>query len=58
MYLVWSVFTARHELRAAAYGDYSDDEIESPKKTGGYVKIPATETAAAPAPAAPVKDSV
>ncbi|AES70844.2 hypothetical protein MtrunA17_Chr3g0109381 [Medicago truncatula] len=57
MYLVWSVFTARHELRAAAYGDFSDDEIESPKKMGGYVKIPATETAA-PAPAAPVKDSV
>ncbi|XP_004500427.1 uncharacterized protein [Cicer arietinum] len=56
MYLVWSVFTARHELRAAAYGEFSDDEIESPKKMG-YVKIPAAEVAAA-APAPPAKDSV
>jgi hypothetical protein len=58
MYLVWSVFTARHELRAAAYGEFSDDEIESPKKMG-YVKIPAAEVAAAAAataPAPPVKD--
>ncbi|KAJ1377735.1 hypothetical protein SESBI_48587 [Sesbania bispinosa] len=54
MYLVWSVFSARHDYRAAAYGEFSDDEIESPKKMG-YVKIPATE---APAPAPPAKGSV
>ncbi|XP_061339126.1 uncharacterized protein LOC133285848 isoform X2 [Gastrolobium bilobum] len=52
MYLVWSVFSARHGYRSAAYDDFSDEEIESPKKMG-YVKIPAAE--AAP-PAA--KDSV
>ncbi|CAI8597117.1 unnamed protein product [Vicia faba] len=56
MYLVWSVFTARHEFHSAVYGDFSDDEIESPKKAG-YVKIPAAEVAAA-APAPPAKESV
>lgn len=56
MYLVWSVFSARHDFRSAAYGEFSDeDEIESPKK-GGYVKIPAAEKAAVPA--SPAKDSV
>ncbi|KAK7305601.1 hypothetical protein VNO77_43507 [Canavalia gladiata] len=50
MYLVWSVFSTRHDYRTAAYDDFSDDEeIENQKKLG-YVKIPATE-AAAPAPA-------
>ncbi|XP_027335050.1 uncharacterized protein LOC113849375 [Abrus precatorius] len=50
MYLVWSVFSTRHDYRTADYDDFSDDdEIESAKKLG-YVKIPAAE-AAAPAPA-------
>nr|AFK35506.1 unknown [Lotus japonicus] len=50
MYLVWSVFSARYDYRAAMYGDLSDDEeVDSPKKTG-YVKIPAAE--------APAKGSV
>ncbi|KAK7301972.1 hypothetical protein RJT34_12849 [Clitoria ternatea] len=51
MYLLWSVFSTRHDYRAASYDQFSDDdeEIHSPKKLG-YVKILAAE-AAAPAPA-------
>ncbi|XP_028769015.1 uncharacterized protein LOC114726576 [Neltuma alba] len=49
LYLIWSVLSDRYYYRDS-YDNYVDDdeEIDSPKKTG-YVKIPAFESAPAPA---------
>lgn len=52
MYLIWSLFSNRYDYHAS-YDDYVDaddngDGVDSPKKMG-YVKIPATEFAPAPA---------
>lgn len=48
MYLVWSLFSNRHDYRSSSYGeineDDEDDDIFNPKKMG-YEKIPAKEAA-------------
>lgn len=49
MYMVWSLFSNRYDYHDSYDDDYvAEDEIDSPKKMG-YVKIPAIESAPAPA---------